>query len=96
MGNRWWLAAGYVCTSVRGGLSARDDQIVPPPLTVSAEELSELSYMPQEELTLAVPPTVVAPDACGSREYMHEPDPSVTATAVVETGTVCHPRTFMK
>jgi hypothetical protein len=63
---------------------------------MSAEELSELSYMPHAEFTLAVPPTVVAPDTCGSREYMHEPDPVVTATAVVETGTTCHPRTFMK
>ena len=43
-----------------------------------------------------MPPTVVAPDAPGSREYTHEPEPSVTATAVVETGTVCIPSTFMK
>ena len=51
---------------------------------------------PHAELTLAVPPTVVAPEALGSREYTHEPEPSVTATAVVETGTVCIPSTFMK
>jgi hypothetical protein len=70
--------------------------IAPPPATLRAEELVESTYRPQEELTLAVPPTVTAPDAKRSREYTHEPDPSVTATAAVETGTVFHPRTFMK
>jgi hypothetical protein len=63
---------------------------------VSAEPLDELSYKPHAEVRLAVPPTVVAPDAEGSREYTHEPDPKVTATALVETGTADHPRTFMK
>src|SRR5258707_9755546 len=70
--------------------------IVPPPLTVSAEPLIELSYRPHAELTVAVPPTVVAPEADLSSEYTHEPELSVTATAVVETGTVCIPSTFMK
>src|SRR5258708_3540954 len=70
--------------------------IAPPPATLRAEELLESTYRPQLELTLAVPPTVTAPDAVWSREYTHDPDPRVTATAAVETGTVFHPKTFMK